>query len=393
MKLIVAHNRYLQSGGEDTVFDAETRLLESHGHQVFPFIDDNRRIAEMHPWQIATRALWSRESYDTFLEYIDHVKPELCHFHNTLPLLSPSVYSACRARGIPIVQTLHNYRLICVNAVLYRDGHVCEDCVGKLIPWPGVIHACYRNDLPASGVVAAMLAYQKLIGSWSKNADIFVALTDFAKDKFIKGGLPADRIRVKPNFISPDPGPGDGEGGYALFVGRLVTEKGLFTLLEAWSGLETSWDLKIVGDGPLLGTIQHSAESNECIHALGRVPLKEVLQLMKAAEVLVVPSEWYEGFPRTVVEAFSVGLPVIASDHGSLSTLIREGENGLRFPAGDPQALRECATRLDQDRELHRLLRMGSRKTYETRFSPESNYRMLIDIYREAMELTSGSWA
>jgi glycosyltransferase involved in cell wall biosynthesis len=365
------------------------RLLESRGNQVFPFIDDNRRIAEMHPWQIATRALWSRESYDTFLEYIDHVNPHVCHFHNTLPLLSPSVYAACRTRGIPIVQTLHNYRLICVNAILYRDGHVCEDCVGKSIPWPGVIHACYRNDLPASGVVAAMLAYQKLIGSWSKNADIFVALTDFARDKFIQGGLPADRIRVKPNFITPDPGPGPGGGEFALFVGRLVPEKGLDTLLAAWTDQEPRWNLKIVGDGPMIGKVQRAAEGNARIEALGRIPLEEVMQLMKHAEALVLPSESYEGFPRTVVEAFSVGLPVIASDLGSLSTLISDGVNGLSFAPADPQALHDRVALLERDNQLHEALRAGSRRAYETSFSPESNYQMLLEIYREAISIVA----
>lgn len=389
LRLIVAHNRYQERGGEDTVFAAEVEMLRQHGHEVFPFVDDNRRIQEMHTVQIAARALYSRDSYRTFLEYIDYARPDLCHFHNTLPLLSSSVYKACREREVPVVQTLHNYRLICPVATLFRDGRVCEDCVGRYIPWPGVLHACYRDNRSASAVIASMITYQKLTGRWSTNADVFIVVTEFARTKLIQGGLPAERIRVKPNFVAKDRGIGDGQGGYLLYVGRLTYEKGLGTLVQAWKTMNQPPPLHIVGDGPMRGALEQAATLLPAMEIKGFIPIDRVFQEMKGAKALIFPSLNYEGFPRTIVEAFSVGLPVIASDLGSIATIVTHGSSGLLFPAGDELALSQAVMQITDDR-LRAELREGSRKEYETRFNDERNYVQLMEIYEQVLNRPTG---
>lgn len=392
LKLIIAHNRYQERGGEDTVFAAEVDMLRQHGHEVFPFVDDNRRIQEMHTLQIAARALYSRDSYRTFLEYLDYARPDLCHFHNTLPLLSSSVYNACRERGVPVVQTLHNYRLICPVATLFRDGRACEDCVGKYIPWPGVLHACYRDDRSASAVIASMITYQKLTGRWSTNADLFIAVTEFARSKFIQGGLPAERIRVKPNFVAKDRGMGDGDGGYFLYVGRLTKDKGLETLVKAWEDMDQPLPLHIVGNGPMRAELEQAASLNPFMEMKGFIPIDQVFEEMKGAMALVFPSLNYEGFPRTIVEAFSVGLPVIASDLGSIATIVTHGHDGLLFPAGDPEALRASVMHISEDEGLRKSLREGSRRDFENRFNAERNYARLMEIYELVLENPAGDW-
>lgn len=262
--------------------------------------------------------------------------PQVVHFHNTFPLISPAAYYAARAANVPVVQSLHNYRLLCANATFYRNGHVCEDCLGAFAPWRGVAHACYRDSRAASSVVAAMLAFHRARGTWVDLVDAYiVALTADACDKFVRGGLPAERLITKPNVVYPDPGQGPGLGGYALFAGRLVAEKGVATLLSAWQHLADPPPLKIAGAGPMADAVTKVASRCRAIEWLGEVSNARVEALMKDAHVLVVPSVWYEGLPRVIAEAFAVGLPVIASDLGAMSSLIEHQHNGLHFRPGD----------------------------------------------------------
>ena len=233
------------------MFLAETALLESYGHRVVRYITHNDRVAELNSVTLAGKTVWNSSAYRELRNLIHLEQPDVAHFHNTFPLVSPAGYYAARAEGVPVVQTLHNYRLLCPNALFFRDGGVCEDCKSKAITWPGVVHKCYRGSRAASGVVTAMLTTHRALRTWRKKVDVYIALTEFARRKFIEGGLPAGKIIVKPNFVYPDPGPGEGEGGFALFVGRLSFEKGVGTLLAAWEHLDRRIPLKIVGDGPL----------------------------------------------------------------------------------------------------------------------------------------------
>jgi glycosyltransferase involved in cell wall biosynthesis len=235
-----------------------------------------------------------------------------------------------------------------------------------------------------------MITYQKLTGRWSTNADVFIAVTEFARAKLIQGGLPAERIRVKPNFVAKDRGVGDGGGGHLLYVGRLSHDKGLETIFQAWEGMDRPLSLHIVGDGPMRAELERRAAKTASIIMRGFIPIDQVFEEMKEAVALVFPSLNYEGFPRTIVEAFSVGLPVIASDLGSIATIVTHGSSGLLFPAGDPSALCQAVMQINNDARLLNKLREGSRKEYETRFNAEKNYARLMEIYEYVLDSRTG---
>jgi len=279
--------------------------------------------------------------------------------------------------------TLHNYRLLCVNALFFRQGQICEACLGRF-PWRGVVHGCYRDSRPASIVVAGMLTLHRTLGTWGL-VDRFIALTAFAREKFLEAGFSPEKVVVKPNFVHPDPTPGNGQGGYALFVGRLSPEKGVKTLLEAWRRLEGRLSLKIVGDGPLQGEVSRLAQEVLGVEVLGRKGTEKVYALMGEASFLVFPSEWYEGFPKVLVEAFAKGLPVLTSALGSQGSIVEHGRTGLHFRPGDPEDLAaKVEWLLSHPAEL---VWMGkeARAEYEAKYTAEKNYRMLIAIYREVL--------
>ncbi len=335
MKIVVAHNFYQQSGGEDQVFADETALLESRGHRVTRFSVHNDEVKHLNRITLAGRTIWNRESFNELHELVCREQADVVHFHNTFPLLSPSVYSAVKSAGAAVVQTLHNYRLICPTAICYRDGHVCEDCVKRTIPWPAIVHRCYRGDRGASVVTAGMLAVHHFRGTYRNDVDAFIALTAFARDKFIDAGLPAEKFTVKPNFVGPDPGAGDGSGNFCLFVGRLTESKGISVMLNAWKQIKADIHLKIAGDGELAALVRDAAAADPRIHFVGRLPSDQVFDLMGHAGALIFPSVWYEGLPKTILESFARGTPVIASNLGSMSDLISPGRTGAHFIPGD----------------------------------------------------------
>jgi glycosyltransferase involved in cell wall biosynthesis len=384
MKVLVAHNKYREPGGEDQVFLAETAVLEANGHQVLRYEEHNDRVAEINRLALAGKTLWNPSTYRQLRALIRRERPHVAHFHNTFPLISPAGYHAAKAEGVPVVQTLHNYRLLCPDAFFFRDGRVCEDCVGKMVPWPGVVHRCYRGSRAASGVAAAMLTTHRALRTWVKAVDAYVALTDFARRKFIEGGLPPEKIMVKPNFLHTDPGLGEGRGEYALFVGRLSPEKGIKTLLTAWERLEGKLRLKIVGDGPLAPEVEEAAERYEGIEWLGRQPGNRVVAMMKDATILVFPSVWYEGFGMVLVEASAVGLPVLASNLGGMRSLVDHGRTGLHFRPGDPEDLAaQINWVLAHPAELERM-REEVRVEFETKYTAKQNHHLLMEVYRFA---------
>jgi glycosyltransferase involved in cell wall biosynthesis len=262
MKILVVHNHYQQPGGEDTTVEQEAVLLRDAGHQVIVYRRSNHEVDSFNVFNKLTlpaRFIWASDAVQDLRRLIQQEKPDIAHFHNTHFMISPAAYSACSEMCIPVVQTLQNYRLFCPNALFFRDGHICEDCVGKTLAWPGIVHACYRGSRLQSAMVASTIAVHRWFKTWTDKVAVYVAPTGFVRQKFIQGGLPADKIAVKPNFVYPDPGcepsPGDG----ALFVGRLSPEKGLRALLAAWEQLAGKVSLKIVGDGPLESEVASAA--------------------------------------------------------------------------------------------------------------------------------------
>lgn len=386
MKVLMIHNRYQQPGGEDEVFLAEASLLESYAHRVVRYSTHNDRVAEMNRLALAGNTLWNSSTYQELRALIRQERPRVAHFHNIFPLISPAGYYAAKAEGVPVIQTLHNYRLLCPNAQFFRDGRVCEDCMGKVIPWPGVVHKCYRGSRAASAVVTAMLATHRASHTWTEMVDMYVVLTEFARRKFIEGGLPARKLTIKPNFVYPDPGPGEGRGGYALFVGRLSPEKGIGTLLEAWERLKEQIPLKVVGDGPLAELVASAASRYPYLEYLGYRSAEEVHGLLKEASVLIFPSEWYETFGRVAAEAFATATPVIAADIGAVAELVEHGRTGLRFRPGDPEDLAAQVGWFLSHPEEHSRLRSEARAEFEAKYTAERNYQTLMKIYESTLE-------
>jgi glycosyltransferase involved in cell wall biosynthesis len=386
MKVLAVHNRYQRPGGEDQVFVDETALLETRNHRVLRYEVHNDQVKQVNRLTLAKDTVWNTSAYRELGALIRRERPDVVHFHNTLPLVSPAGYYAARAEGVPVIQTLHNYRLLCPVALFFRDGRVCEDCMGKAIPWPGVVHRCYRGSRAASGVIATMLTVHRALRTWTEMVDVYVALTEFARNKFIEGGLPAGKIVVKPNFVAPDPGQGPGGGGYALFVGRLAPEKGTGTMLAAWDRLGTRIPLKIVGDGPLRDRVMGAAARQSNVEWLGHMPVADVHELMGKADMLVFPSQWYETFGRVAAEAFAAGTPVIAANIGAVAELVEHGRTGLKFRPGDPGDLvTQVEWALSHPAGL-RSMREEVRAEFEAKYTAERNYRTLMEIYEAALE-------
>jgi glycosyltransferase involved in cell wall biosynthesis len=385
MRIVMIHNRYQQSGGEDHVLRAETALLRARGHEVEVVEENNDAIVR---WTTATKAafecVYSFSSARGAGKLIDRFRPDVAHIHNFFPRLSPSVHYAYRQAGVPVVQTLHNYRLLCPGSTFFREGKVCEDCTRATVPWPAVAHACYRDSRTASAAVANMLAIHRALGTWTRTVSRFITPTEFARAKFIEGGLPAERIAVKPNFLSQDPGMGAGEGNCALFVGRLSQEKGLDTLLAAWRQLRVRVPLKIVGDGPLASMVQLAAATLPDVEWLGARNHEEVLRLMADAAFQVIPSSSYETFGMVAMEAFAVGLPVFASRLGALAELVSDGETGKLFTAGSSEALAATVEWATAHPGELRTMRRNARMAFEGRYTAEANYAQLMRIYAAA---------
>lgn len=383
------HNQYLQGGGEDTVVTNEIEILREEGHDVRLIQFNNEvfrgELSVSGKLSGAVNCMWSFSSAREVLDVMESFHPDRVHVHNTFPTASMSIYRAARISGAAVVQTLHNYRLLCPNALLFRDGHVCQDCLGKFVPWPGVAHACYRGSRSQSGVTAAMLTFHRARRTWQREVDRFIALTEFSRQKFIEGGLPADKIIVKPNFLVDDPGMGIG-GDHFLFAGRLDLAKGIQIMLDAWGRQSVPPRLVIAGTGPLEGVVEQASATSKSLDYRGRLDHPDVLGQMQHARALVFPSLWYEAFPMTIVEAFGSGLPVIASNLGSMAEIVDDHRTGLLFEPGNAADLAAKVRWASEHPEKMREYGHNARQEYERKYTAELNYKMLMDIYQQAIE-------
>lgn len=381
MRILLAHNYYQQKGGEGHSFAAEVDLLRSRGHDVTCYTIHNDAIDDMSALQVARKTLWNRDVFDDLRAHIRRTAPQLIHFNNTFPLLAPSAYYAARDEGVPVVKTIRNYRPFCLNGVFFRDGHVCEDCLGTRMPWPGVRHACYRDSYLGSTGAATWTMAHRLRDTWNKGVDTFIVCSRFAEKKLLEGGFPEDQIRYKPNFLDPVPPTGDGRGKFALFVGRLSPEKGLHTLVEAWTHIGDRMPLVIVGEGPLNDVAEWAQEHVPGVAWRGWQSPPDVYDLMGQAQMLVFPSEWYETFGRVAMEAFATGTPVIVSNIGGQAERVEHNRTGRLFEAGDPADLaRQVEWALDHP-AAWRQMRKEARADFEKRYTAARNYEMLMDIY------------
>jgi glycosyltransferase involved in cell wall biosynthesis len=385
----MVHNYYRERGGEFTVFEAEQSMLRDAGHSVVTYTRDSREIDRFgfrRRAALALRTIWAGDTYREMISVLRAETPEVAHFTNTFPLISPSAYDACHKLGVPVVQSIHNYRLLCPAATLWRDGAVCEECVDHSL-LRSVRHACYRGSRPATAVLAAMLAVHRRRGTYSDRVDRYIALTEFARANLVAGGVPEERISVKPNFTGPDPGTREHLGRYALFAGRLSAEKGVRTLLDAWSLLDSDIPLHVAGDGPLRGELEARVrdEGFSNVTFLGAVARSKMLAEMQGARVLVFPSELYEGMPMSIVESFACGVPVIAARLGAMKEMIEDRRTGLFFSPADASGLAtQVRWAFHHDPEITAMGR-AARAEYTAHYTAASNCPRLIAIYEQAV--------
>lgn len=385
MRVLIVHNRYLHRGGEDAVFEVEIDLLRQNGISVETYEENNERVDELGALRTAFRSIYSLETYRAIRAFLREKEIDIVHVHNFFPLVSPSIYYAAHAEQVGIVQTLHNYRLMCPVGTFNRDGGVCEDCLNRFFPWPGVMHKCYRDNRTATFAVGAMTTVNKMLGTWRKKVDAYIVLTEFMRQKFIEGGLPASKLYVKPNFLDPDPLPGTGGGNFALFAGRLSKEKGIATLLRAWERIGNRMPLKIAGTGPLEPMVMEAAARIPSIEHVGMLTPAEVMDKMGQADVFILPTEFYEGHPRAAVEAFARRVPVVASRIGAMQEMVEDGKTGFLFTPGDADDLVDTVNRALSDADRLANVGLRARKQFEAKYSAETNFQTLMGIYESVL--------
>jgi glycosyltransferase involved in cell wall biosynthesis len=376
LKILLAHSRYRSgsASGENAVVADEARLLREAGHEVHVF--EASVSGSFDALRAGPGIIWDPGRAAAVRGLIRRYRPDVVHVHNLFPALSPAVIRAAAAEGVPVVMTLHNFRLMCLPATFLRDGRVCEDCLGRH-PWPGVVHGCYRGSRVQSAALATSLVLHRWLGTFER-VRRFIAVSGFVREKYMEAGFDPSRIVVKPNFARPGPRR-EGPGRYFLFLGRLSTEKGVATLLRAWR--EDLGRLLVVGDGPEAAQLRRLAPGG--VEFLGAVPHEEARRLVAQACAVLVPSIWYEAFPRVVVEAYASGVPVVASRIGALPEVVEDGVTGLLAEPGDPASWAAAVERLCHDR-LSERLGEGAYRAWATRYTPEANLRRLEEIYAAA---------
>ena len=391
MKVLLIHNYYRSSApsGEDSVARNERKLLEDNGVEVVLYEKLNDHIADttfLDKIVLGVNTIWSSRSHSEVLTLLHSVQPDVVHIHSIYPQISPSVYSACNLAGVPVVHTLHNYRYVCPGALLQRNGKPCEDCLGAL-PWKALLHRCCRGSLAATGAIVGMICLMRMRSTSSRQVNRFIAVSEFARMRLAAGGLPAELIEVKPNFLPQTPAAtSEDRDRYAVYVGRLTKEKGVHTLVDAWRDVE-GLTLKIIGAGALRPELEsQAAERGGVVDFLGAQDWSSVLALLAKAQFLVVPSEWYETFGMVVIEAYACGTPVLVSRLGALEEIVVEGETGLCFEAGNACDLARKANLLASNPEMAREMGHNARKIFLEKFTPEQNFTMLMGVYQRARQ-------
>jgi len=379
MRVLVAHNAYHYRGGEDTVVDAEVDLLRRHGHLVLVYRRDNAELEAMKPWEASLSALWSKRTVSDMNTLCADFRPDILHAHNTFPLISPSLYGAAKRHKVPVIQTLHNFRLVCPQAMLVRQGHSCLECIGHL-PWRGVLHRCYRDSLAASTVVAAMVSLHRVRGTWSQDVSRYIVLNHLCREIFIQGGLPAEKLCIKPNFVRSERFPDWHSRSGGLFIGRLSSEKGLDVLIRAMQRLPRR-SVTVYGQGPMQAQVK---QAQGLIYG-GFQQAQMLTQRLHEASWLVMPSTGIESFGLVAIEAFACGTPVIASRQGGLLELVEHGKTGLLVTPGDAEELASAMEYAETHPQQMRAMGRAAWQAYWHHYTPERNYEQLMGIYQQAI--------
>lgn len=397
MKVLLVHNYYgsASPSGENQVFEIERSLLRSRGLDVSEFVRHSDEIRAQGAYGLLRGAVstpWNPWMARKIRREIDSTNPDIVHVHNTFPLLSPSIFHAIGQRAARVM-TLHNYRLFCPAAIpVRRDSGICLECVDQQSVLPSLKHACYRGTRLSTLPLAANVWLHRFLGTWASKVDAFIALTDFQRDLMIHAGLPKDRVFVKPNFFpgKPDPLEWGRRDDCVVFAGRLSEEKGVRSLVKAWAlwGNDAP-ELRIIGDGPLRSELEHLANGLH-IRFLGQVDATKAQFEIARAKLLVLPSEWFECFPMVVREAFAFATPVAVSSVGPLPSIVGGGTCGIVFASAQPASLLENVRAAWNAPNMLRGLGQKGRAEFEAKYMEDTNYRMLMSIYEEAISINKG---
>jgi glycosyltransferase involved in cell wall biosynthesis len=389
MNILIGHNYYKDPGGEDAVFHSHAGLLERFGHQVLCYRRHNDEVNSglfSRTRHLATLR-FSRRSYRDMRRLIRDFRPDIAHFHNVYFVMTPAVFYACQDEGVPVVVSLHNFRLMCINGLLFRDHKPCEDCLQKG-PCAGIKHRCYRRSLFLSSILTDMMCYHRRKHTWSRAVDRFIVATAFSRGKFVEMGIAADRIDVLPHFVENPTAlsGGQGRGDFALYAGRLSNEKGVKVLLNAWRDIK-GVSLYITGTGPLRVEIEEQIkrEGLSNVKMLGFLQRDEYIKVLTQARFIVVPSLCYENFPRVIVEAYGYGVPVLASRLGSIEEIVADRWTGLLFTPGDAVDLASKAMALLGDKVQEARMSAEAHRTYELNYTPQHHYEVLMRIYQHVL--------
>jgi len=397
MKILLVHNFYGSSApsGENTAYLAERDLLQRHGHQVIEFTrhsDEirNREFAGAVKGALATP--WNPFALQKLVDLLNVEQPDVMHAHNTFPLLSPAVFTAARGMKTATVLTLHNYRIFCAAGIPMRNGTPCTECLDRQSVLPSLRYGCYRSSRLATLPLSFMIAFHNKIGTWQRDVDAFISLTDFQQDKMADAGLPKERMHTKPHFYPdpPEPLPWEKHNPKVVFVGRLGPEKGVNLLLDAWKLWgDTAPLLELIGDGPERMKLEVSASQpklSQKIKFHGHLSFEKTQGKMAQASLLVLPSLCYEGFPMVIREAFALGVPVVASRLGSLPYLIEDGQTGLLFEPGNSKDLLRVLQNLWHQPEKLSAMGRKARTDFEEKYTAAVNYEILKGIYQAAIK-------
>lgn len=393
MRILLVHNFYgsIAPSGENVVFEAEKTLLRSRGHALAEFSRHSDKIRGQGAWGAikgAAATPWNPWSARAIRQAVAHFQPDVVHVHNTFPLISPSIFHALAGTGVARVLTLHNYRLFCPAAIPMRAGQVCTDCLDRRSVLPALQHGCYRHSRLATVPLAINVALHRAAGTWSHQVDAFIALTEFQRQRVVDAGLSASRVFVKPNFYPGNPTvvPWAQRMPYVVFAGRLTAEKGVATLLRAWQ----LWgphapELRVLGDGELRNKLETMAVGLP-VRFLGQLTSKDAEQQIAESCLLVLPSEWYEGFPMVLREAFAFGTPAAVSDLGPLPSIVKNGINGVVFDSSNPEALLHEVRKIWSSPGVLEKMGGAARVAFDEKYTAESNYKQLALIYMHAMQ-------
>ncbi|NKB65057.1 MAG: glycosyltransferase [Gammaproteobacteria bacterium] len=384
MRILFVHNYYQRPGGEDVVVRNEMEVMAENGHQVWLLSETNTEISDFSSkLEIALSLAWNKKFELKAKEVIREFQPDIVHVHNIFPMISPSVYDAAIEFNVPVIQTLHNYRVLCASATLLRKNRICEKCVHGTV-FNAILHKCYRGSRLGTTAVAFMIGIHRKRDTWNQKIDRVIVLTRFAKSK-LSHLFEQSKIAVKPNFLR-DPGKKvrDEKSNHLLFVGRLSEEKGVNLLVSLWRRYpNTLPELRIVGDGPMLEEL--SKENLIGVKLHGYQEKEEIYEQMMEAKGLLFPSIWYEGFPMVILEAYALGLPVLGSNLGSMMNVIEHGKTGLLFDYADVDRAAESILNYMKDEERRKEMSNICRQHYEDNYTPEKNYEYLLKIYEEAI--------